>query len=83
MIFNNRCFSFSAPTSSDKSYLFMQLIKNCEKDIVIVVPSRALIAEYFYKVSKIVESDNNILVLQFIENINKKHTKRRIFIVTP
>ena len=82
-IFNNRCFSFSAPTSSGKSYLFMQLIKNCEKDIVIVVPSRALIAEYFHKVSKIVETDNNILVLQFIENINKKHTKRRIFIVTP
>lgn len=82
-ISKNKYFSFSAPTSSGKSYLFMQLIKNCKKDIVIVVPSRALIAEYFHKVLKIVEDDNSILVLQFIENINKKHTKRRIFIVTP
>ena len=82
-ISKNKYFSFSAPTSSGKSYLFMQLIKNCEKDIVIVVPSRALIAEYFHKVSKIVEMDNSILVLQFIENVNRKHTKRRIFIVTP
>lgn len=82
-ISKNKYFSFSAPTSSGKSYLFMQLIKNCEKDIVIVVPSRALIAEYYHKVSKIVDKDNSILVLQFIENINRKHTQRRIFIITP
>lgn len=82
-ISNNKYFSFSAPTSSGKSYLFMQLIKQCKKDMVIVVPSRALIAEYMQKVLKIVENNNKILVLQFIENINKKHTERRIFIVTP
>ena len=39
-------FSFSAPTSSGKSYLFMDLIKNSTNDIVIIVPSIALIAEY-------------------------------------
>lgn len=80
---NNKFFSFSAPTSSGKSFLFMQLIKSCQKDIVIVVPSRALIAEYTHKILNIVKENKEILVLQFIENINIKHTKRRIFIVTP
>lgn len=80
---NKKYFSFSAPTSSGKSYLFMDLIKNRTKDIVIIVPSRALIAEYMEKVLKIVENNKDILVLQFVENINKKHTKRKIYIITP
>lgn len=67
---NNKFFSFSAPTSSGKSFLFMQLIKSCQKDIVIVVPSRALIAEYTHKILNIVKENKEILVLQFIENIN-------------
>ncbi|WP_324702074.1 hypothetical protein [Vibrio sp. R-1] len=44
---NNRYFSFSAPTSSGKSHLFRELIKTTKKDMLIVVPSRALIAEYY------------------------------------
>jgi len=80
---SKRYFSFSAPTSSGKSFLFMDLIKNKENDIVIVVPSRALIAEYMEKVLEIVKDRNDILVLQFVENINKKYTQRRIFILTP
>lgn len=76
-------FSFSAPTSSGKSYLFMDLIKNRTDDIVIIVPSRALIAEYLEKTLKILDDNKNVLVLQFVENINIKHTKRRVFILTP
>ncbi|ENM5732135.1 DEAD/DEAH box helicase [Vibrio mimicus] len=78
---NNRYFSFSAPTSSGKSYLFREIIKSTNKDILIVVPSRALIAEYYNEVIGIVSKDT--LVLQFIENINTEKSKKRIFIVTP
>lgn len=74
-------FSFSAPTSAGKSFLFRELIVNNDSDIVIVVPSRALIAEYLSIVKSLV--DNSVLVLQFIENINIAKTKRRVFIITP
>ncbi|MCQ8857165.1 DEAD/DEAH box helicase [Plesiomonas shigelloides] len=78
---NNRYFSFSAPTSSGKSHLFRELIKTTKKDMLIVVPSRALIAEYYNEVIEIV--DKKTLVLQFIEDVNKSRIDRRIFIVTP
>ncbi|ODY21538.1 DEAD/DEAH box helicase [Vibrio parahaemolyticus] len=78
---NNRYFSFSAPTSSGKSHLFRELIKTTENDILIIVPSRALIAEYYNEVVEIV--DKKTLVLQFIEDVNSSKTDRRIFIVTP
>ena len=74
-------FSFSAPTSAGKSYLFRELITTALGDIVIVVPSRALIAEYLSVVKALV--DPSVLVLQFIENINIDKTTRRVFIVTP
>ncbi|WP_018983372.1 DEAD/DEAH box helicase [Salinimonas chungwhensis] len=74
-------YSFSAPTSTGKSYLFRELVKDYDKDIVIVVPSRALIAEFYSVVIDLVQND--VLVLQFIENINQHNTSRRIFIITP
>ncbi|SHJ80142.1 Helicase conserved C-terminal domain-containing protein [Dethiosulfatibacter aminovorans DSM 17477] len=74
-------FSFSAPTSAGKSYLFRELIKKTVGDIVIVVPSRALIAEYMSLVLNLV--DKSVLVLQFIENVNTDNTERRIYIITP
>ncbi len=80
-ICDNTIFSFSAPTSAGKSFLFRELIKTSNKDIIIVVPSRALIAEYYRKILNIVDRD--VLVLQFVELINKRHAKRRIFIITP
>jgi len=79
----NLCFSFSAPTSAGKSYLFRSLIKNAKNDVIIVVPSRALIAEYYARVIEIVKSDKEVLVLQFIDNVNTAKTMRRIFIITP
>jgi hypothetical protein len=80
-IHNNRYYSFSAPTSAGKSFLFRQLIREANGDIVIVVPSRALISEYYFEVINIVDKD--VLVLQFIENVNTALVNRRIYIVTP
>lgn len=78
----NRYYSFSAPTSTGKSYVFMQQIKRCAHDVVVVVPSRALINEYFLKISEEVR-DPRTNVLTFIEKINTKNSDRNIFIVTP
>ncbi|HBF20739.1 MAG: helicase [Owenweeksia sp.] len=79
----NRYFSFSAPTSAGKSFLFRQLIKEEQGDIIIVVPSRALIAEYLLAVRELIGDRKDILVLQFIDDINRSKTNRRIFVVTP
>ncbi len=78
---NNNVFTFSAPTSTGKSYLFRYLLRNADCDVLIVLPSRALIAEYIYTIRQFVGDE--VLVLQFIENINISHTSRRIFVVTP
>lgn len=80
---NNKYFSFSAPTSAGKSFLFQEIIRNAERDIIIIVPTRALIAEYISKLVKLLEHDRSILILPFIEIINKKNTKRRIYVLTP
>lgn len=78
---NNQIFSFSAPTSSGKSYLFRDILKGADYDVVVVLPSRALIGEYIREIKKIVPKDT--LVLQFIEDINKDKTIRRIYVITP
>lgn len=83
LITNNRYSSFSAPTSIGKSFLFRDLILSEEGDIVFIVPSRALLNEYYLKISEIVQDHVEILVLQFIENVNKAKSKKRIYIVTP
>lgn len=78
-----KCFSFSAPTSTGKSHILRELILQIPNDIVIVLPSRALISEYLLAVRSIVQNNKEILVLQFIDDVNTLKTKRRIFIVTP
>lgn len=80
-ISSKQFYSFSAPTSTGKSHLFRELIEEEQGDIVIVVPSRALIAEFYSTVVDMVDKD--VLVLQFVENINQHHTARRVFIITP
>lgn len=82
-ITDKRYFSFSAPTSAGKSYLFRELILNNETDIIIVVPSRALISEYLFRVREMLKENNTVLILQFVENVNLAKTKRRIYIITP
>lgn len=79
---SNKCFSFSAPTSTGKSFVFMNLIQKSTDDIVIVVPSRALINEYFTKLNELI-ADKSVNILTFIDKINTKHSNRNVFIVTP
>lgn len=79
----NKNFSFSAPTSTGKSYVFREIIEDKnKKDVAIIVPSRALINEYFIKIRDIIK-DKSVNVLTSVEIINKKIAKRNIFILTP
>lgn len=80
-IAQNENYSFSAPTSTGKSYLFLELIKETEGDAIVVVPSRALLAEYISTLSRVLPK--NVLVLPFIDMVNTKHTNKRVFVVTP
>lgn len=74
-------YSFSAPTSSGKSHVFRDLIQEATNDIAVIVPSRALISEYYLAVIDIVPK--SVLVLTFVDDINKAKTDRRIFLLTP
>ena len=61
-------FSFSAPTSTGKSFVFRNLILSCSNDVVVIVPSRALINEYFDRLSNIVDS-KSVNVLTFVDRM--------------
>ena len=78
----NQCFSFSAPTSTGKSYVFTKLIIESSKDVVIVVPSRALINEYYIRINEAIP-DKRVNILTFIDCINTAYATRNVFIVTP
>lgn len=80
-ISNYKCFSFSAPTSTGKSFVFLKEIKASQKDVVVVVPSRALINEYYINISNQI-TDKTINVLTFIDTINTDIAQRNIFVVT-
>lgn len=81
-ISEKRYFSFSSPTSTGKSFVFRHIVLKYTNDIAIIVPSRALINEYYITLSEMFyNTDTNILT--FVDLVNKKHTKRRIFVITP
>ena len=75
-------FSFSAPTSTGKSFIFRNLIRSASNDVVVIVPSRALINEYYDRIREIVNI-KEVNVLTFVDRINTKFAKRNIFILTP
>jgi len=79
---NSKCYSFSAPTSTGKSYAFLKKIKESKNDVVIIVPSRALINEYLTNLQEKIK-DKTINILPFIDHINTNRSKRNVFIVTP
>lgn len=79
---NNNCFSFSAPTSTGKSFVFMKKIIECKNDVVVVVPSRALINEYYLKLCDSIK-DKTINILTFVDKINTKRSQKNVFVVTP
>lgn len=80
-ILEQQIFSFSAATSTGKSYVFRDVIQNSNKDIAIIVPSRALINEYFINVRETV--DKTVNVLTFPDIINTALARRSVFILTP
>lgn len=82
-IAEHKFFSFSAPTSTGKSHVLRKLIFSTNNDIAIILPSRALISEYLITIRRLIEDRKDILTLQFVENINKAKTSRRIFLLTP
>ena len=79
---SNKFFSFSAATSTGKSYIFRELLLNSKNDVLIIVPSRALINEYYIKIRDIFV-DNKVNILTYVDIINKKARRRNIFILTP
>ena len=78
----NRVFSFSAPTSTGKSYLLMNLIAEATGDVLVIVPSRALINEYYIKLTERI-IDHSVNILTHIDKINTRNCKRSVFVVTP
>lgn len=79
---SKKSFSFSAPTSTGKSFVFRHIITSSTKDIAVVVPSRALINEYYDRITELVNT-KEVNVLSFVDQINTKHAKRNVFILTP
>jgi helicase len=75
--------SISAPTSAGKSYSIRDFIEEQEGDAVVVVPSRALIAEYVNTMSRKFEGNKNVMVSPFIDRVFTSRHLRRIFIITP
>lgn len=81
-ITDNKLFSFSSATSTGKSHIFRDLIAKQDGDMVIIVPSRALINEYFIRTLKIVEN-TSVNVLVFPDIVNTAMAERSVFILTP
>lgn len=74
-------FSFSAPTSAGKSHLLREWISRCEKNVVIVLPSRALILEYEQELRETFGKE--VIVLQFVERVNVERARKSVFVITP
>lgn len=80
---DNQYISISAPTSAGKSFSIRQYIEKNSSDTVIIVPSRALIAEYINSMKSIFAEDKNIMITPFIDKVFTSRKLRRIFILTP
>jgi helicase len=80
---SNQFTSFSAPTSAGKSYSIRELIASGEGDAVIVVPSRALIAEYMDSIIRRFQHDKNVMISSFVDHVFTSRSLRRIFVLTP
>lgn len=79
----NKVVSISAPTSAGKSYSIRDFIAENDGDAVVIVPSRALIAEYINTMKQKFNGDKNVMICPFVDNIFRSRDLRRIFILTP
>lgn len=75
--------SISAPTSAGKSYSIRDFIAESDGDAVVVVPSRALIAEYVNSMKRRFGGDKGVMVSSFVDNVFRSRGLRRIFVLTP
>lgn len=75
--------SISAPTSAGKSFSIRDYIYEQDGDAVVIVPSRALIAEYINTMKKKFNADKKVMISSFVDDVFKKRNLRRIFILTP
>lgn len=75
--------SISAPTSAGKSFSIRDFIAEGTGDAVIIVPSRALIAEYMSSMRRKFENDKNVMISSFVDLVFNNRKLRRIFVLTP
>lgn len=75
--------SISAPTSAGKSYSIRDFIYEQQGDAVIVVPSRALIAEYVAAIRRKFGGRKDVMISSFVDKVFRSRDLRRIFILTP
>jgi len=75
--------SISAPTSAGKSYSIRDFIAEDDGDAVVIVPSRALIAEYVNTMKQKFNGDKKVMISSFVDDIFRSRNLRRIFILTP
>lgn len=75
--------SISAPTSAGKSYSIRDFIAEQDGDAVVVVPSRALIAEYVNTMKRKFKGDKKVMISSFADSVFTSRSLRRIFILTP
>jgi helicase len=75
--------SISAPTSAGKSYSIRDFIAEQTGDAVIIVPSRALIAEYLASIRSRFAKRKDVMISSFVDKIFTTRDLRRIFVLTP
>lgn len=80
---DNRYVSISAPTSAGKSYSIRDFIAEQSGDAVVIVPSRALIAEYVNVMKRRFNGDKGVMISPFVDSVFTSRELRRIFVLTP
>lgn len=75
--------SISAPTSAGKSYSIRDFIAKQTGDAVVVVPSRALIAEYINSIRDVFDGRKDVMVSSFVDRVYTNRNLRRIYVLTP
>lgn len=75
--------SISAPTSSGKSYSVREFIARDQRDAVVIVPSRALIAEYVGTFRERFRNNKDVMICSFVDQVFTARSPRRIFVLTP
>lgn len=81
----NNSVMFSAPTSIGKSFLLRNIVLSENGDVIVVVPTRALLNEYIKDLKNELKlrHERSTNVLPFIEKINLAHSTKNIYVLTP